>query len=689
MKSKYVFLILFTILLSVMSIAVVGEYSNVQIYVASQIDYEGTIKRELQYFTLGVAERMDYSYKLLRFDDLVESDVEYEIEEVVNERVNRSLINLGNDENFIFSIRNTATGKEITNNIDLLDDDLAVYIKLVYDENGNLLTENSSISNGFQSFDALDLFERYIYSYSTSELVYRELVSIQNPANLEIIYAIPTSLAPYGYLYQILNNKENYGDFMLIVMMIALVILSIFIIVYPISIMEEVNPFKTIKNWKGEFVILLLGTSIMFSVMACVFFGGYTLTGEMGTLLAPYDVSYPMILGVNVSIWFINFELFAIALFYVKYMIVHGPIRYLRDDTCVGSFIKWCKRKVDALAEFDLSSPIHKKIMWFCAFNCFVLLFVAFGPFGFVLIIIYAILLFLWIKGHSDKIQNDYMKLLDATERLGNGDFNAEINEDIGVFNSLKDAFNNIRIGFEKAVDEEVKSQNMKTELISNVSHDLKTPLTCIKNYIVLLQDENITEEQRKEYLSNLNQYANRLTTLIEDLFEVSKVNSGNIQLELMPLNIKELIDQVQIETEDILEAKNLQVIKHYADTDISLLLDSNKTYRIFENLFTNIGKYALANSRVYIDIVDTESNVVIEFKNISESQMNFSADEIVERFVRGDKSRHESGSGLGLAIIKSFTEVQGGSFTIHIDGDLFKTIISFPKNHEKIADNL
>ncbi len=285
-----------------------------------------------------------------------------------------------------------------------------------------------------------------------------------------------------------------------------------------------------------------------------------------------------------------------------------------------------------------------------------------------------------WVKDKVLKVQDDYDKLLTATKELSKGNFDVEIDGDLGIFNALNDEFKNIRIGFETAVKEETKSQNMKNELVSNVSHDLKTPLTCIKNYIVLLQDDNLPIETRHEYLDNLNQYSNRLTNLIEDLFEVSKVNSGNIKLNLMELNIVALIEQAHAECSEILDAHQLTVITNYPHNDIILKLDGDKTYRIFENLFTNISKYALFNSRVYVDLTEETEDITIIFKNISQEQMNFSPQEITERFVRGDKSRHESGSGLGLAIAKSFVEAQGGTFNIAIDGDLFKAIITFKK---------
>ena len=157
---------------------------------------------------------------------------------------------------------------------------------------------------------------------------------------------------------------------------------------------------------------------------------------------------------------------------------------------------------------------------------------------NYIFIFVYLISTFFWLENKGMKIQKDYNRLLKAAQELGKGNFDMEIEADLGVFNQLEIEFNNIKDGFKKAVEEEIKSQNMKNELISNVSHDLKTPLTCIKNYIVLLQHDLLTEKTRHEYLNNLNLYVNRLTTLIEDFFEISKINSGNIQLNLMNLNI-------------------------------------------------------------------------------------------------------------------------------------------------------
>ena len=220
----------------------------------------------------------------------------------------------------------------------------------------------------------------------------------------------------------------------------------------------------------------------------------------------------------------------------------------------------------------------------------------------------------------------------------------------------------------------------MKTELISNFSHDLKTPLTSIITYVDLLKKDDITEEERKLYIDTLDKKSQRLKFLIEDLFEVSKANSGNVKVNLVKVDIVELIKQSEFELEDKFNKSKLTVKNNFPEDKIVLSLDSQKTFRIFENLFNNVSKYAMENSRVYVDVIEDENEVTILIKNISADEMNFNSNEIIERFTRGDKSRNTEGSGLGLAIVKSFVELQNGRFNIDIDGDLFKAVIKFNK---------
>lgn len=272
------------------------------------------------------------------------------------------------------------------------------------------------------------------------------------------------------------------------------------------------------------------------------------------------------------------------------------------------------------------------------------------------------------------------------TKRIANGEFTQEVEEDFGIFNSLKAELCRIEEGFQKAVEQETKSQRMKTELITNVSHDLKTPLTAITTYVELLKKENITEEERGEYIDTLSRKSLRLKVLIEDLFEVSKASSQNIVLQYIDVDVVNLMKQVYIEHEEKLSNMGLDIRWNVPNEKVVLSLDNQKTYRIFENLFVNIQKYAMPNSRVYIDILQVENQVQIIMKNISATELNVRSEELTERFVRGDQSRNTEGSGLGLAIVKSFVEAQKGRFEITVDGDLFKATIIFTQQETTAA---
>ena len=213
----------------------------------------------------------------------------------------------------------------------------------------------------------------------------------------------------------------------------------------------------------------------------------------------------------------------------------------------------------------------------------------------------------------------------------------------------------------------------MKVELVTNMSHDLKTPLTAIITYVNLLKVEGITEEQRRDYLATLERKSLRLKGLIEDLFEFSKASSQNVTLNIMDVDIMNLVKQVAFEMSDKLGESGLDVRMNLTEEKVILPLDSQKTYRVYENLFGNIAKYALPGTRVYVNGFRIDDTVVITLKNISAQEITVDSSELTERFVRGDASRNTEGSGLGLAIAKSFTELQGGVLELEVDGDLFK----------------
>ena len=219
----------------------------------------------------------------------------------------------------------------------------------------------------------------------------------------------------------------------------------------------------------------------------------------------------------------------------------------------------------------------------------------------------------------------------------------------------------------------------MKAALISNVSHDLKTPLTSIITYVDFLKEKDLPSDKQAEYIDILDRKSKRLKILIEDLFEASKAASGNIELHSENVDLVALLKQTLGELEEKISISNLQLRPTFPGAKIICYLDRRRTYRIFENLMSNILKYAQPNSRVYIDITTTEDLATVTFKNISAYEMNFDASQITERFSRGDTSRHTECSGLGLSIAENLTELQNGTLTIHVDGDLFKVILTFP----------
>jgi signal transduction histidine kinase len=251
--------------------------------------------------------------------------------------------------------------------------------------------------------------------------------------------------------------------------------------------------------------------------------------------------------------------------------------------------------------------------------------------------------------------------------------------EGIPEFKQLSVTINSIADGLKNAVSNQVKSERMKAELITNVSHDLKTPLTSIITYIDLLKSEGLHSENAEKYLGIIDNKSQRLKALTEDLFEAAKASSGSIAVNLEKLDAVSLINQGLGELSDKIEESGLNFKTNMPSSKLLVYADGKLLWRVIENLLSNVFKYALPNSRVYIDTFATAEYVKIIIKNISAYELNINEEELMERFKRGDASRHSEGSGLGLSIAKSLTELQGGSFHIEIDGDLFKATIELP----------
>lgn len=272
-------------------------------------------------------------------------------------------------------------------------------------------------------------------------------------------------------------------------------------------------------------------------------------------------------------------------------------------------------------------------------------------------------------------------KLKGAVETMANGDVNTRMDTTglYGEFRRYGEHLNAISDGMSIAIEQHTKSERMKTELITNVSHDIKTPLTSILNYVDLLQHTN-DEAERAQYLEVLHRQATRLKKLTEDLVEASKAATGNIQTDLVPTDVSESLNQAVGEYTERLDAAGLTLVPKFPDYGLSILADGRLLWRVLDNLLGNICKYAMPGTRVYLTVEEREKTVSIQLKNISRQQLNISPDELMERFVRGDSARSTEGSGLGLNIAKSLTELQHGRFRLELDGDLFKVDVELPK---------
>lgn len=244
---------------------------------------------------------------------------------------------------------------------------------------------------------------------------------------------------------------------------------------------------------------------------------------------------------------------------------------------------------------------------------------------------------------------------------------------------SIAEKINSIGQGLDTALAESVKSERLKTDLITNVSHDIKTPLTSIINYVNLLKQENFEDPRLQRYIEVLDQKSQRLKTLTEDVVEASKISSGNITLEFMNINLVEMIQQTSGEFEEKFKEKNLTEIMTLPEHEVVICVDGRRLWRVLANIYNNAAKYAMEGTRVYADLYISGNTVIFSLKNVSDQPLNISADELTERFIRGDISRSTEGSGLGLSIAKTLTQMQGGRFELYLDGDLFRVTITFP----------
>lgn len=499
-------------------------------------------------------------------------------------------------------------------------------------------------------------------------------------------YRVTAAYSGWDYFpsgYGGISDKSAYRNAHMGVVLLLLLTIALFSgLIWPLP--EKCRPWKEVKICSLPLEPLLAAGVVLFAGIGEWIFElmVYTASGRMSKilydLLGAFDFSDVLSAVVNLiclTLFFFCGWYLGICARAVREL---GIKEYIKQKCIFYRIFPFIKSKIlafyDEVCHFDVTRNAHKIIMKIVLLNAVILFVIScFWVTGFPLTIAYSVILYVILRKYISDLQKKYGQLLHATNEIAQGNLNVTITEDLGVFEPFKPQVIRIQNGFRNAVDEETKSQRMKAELITNVSHDLKTPLTAIITYINLLKDENITEQQRKEYLDTLERKSLRLKVLIEDLFEVSKANSQTITLNIMDVDIMNLVKQVSFEMTDKLAASNLDVRMNLTDEKIILPLDSQKTYRIYENLLGNIAKYALPGTRVYINGFRIDDTVIITMKNISAQEITVDTAELTERFVRGDASRNTEGSGLGLAIAKSFMELQGGELSLEVDGDLFK----------------
>lgn len=482
------------------------------------------------------------------------------------------------------------------------------------------------------------------------------------------------------------------------------------------AVFAAVKPLRMTDSvlFKAPFELMLfagfmiLGASIgsgMGPGMACASLSGETmaaLTTEYYHLDA--ETAQVIMTALNYSAWlFMGLTLFWMAETAMSFFTV-GPVRWFKERTLTGklgrALKKAASRTCRELEQIDFNEKSTRSILKIVGIN-FILLTVLcslwfYGIFG---LLVYSAVLYVILQKAYGRVREKYQNLLKVTNELAEGNLDVEITEDLGVFEPFRREIGKIQSGFKKAVDAEVKSQRMKTELITNVSHDLKTPLTAIITYVNLLKEPGITIQEREEYVQVLERKSLRLKALIEDLFEVSKANSQTMKLNLMEVDVVSLMKQVKLELSEQLSDSGIDFRFQLPEKRVVLTLDSEKTYRIFENLLVNIAKYGMPGTRAYVEIEETgaqeksagrvtedgesresRGEVRITMKNISAAELPKDADELTGRFVRGDQSRNTEGSGLGLAIVKSFVELQKGRFQVETEADLFKAVIVWKK---------
>jgi len=483
------------------------------------------------------------------------------------------------------------------------------------------------------------------------------------------------------------DNYETYAAVVKTMIVVGIVSAVLWIIgLVWLTIAAGKNPYNEevtlncFDRWKTEIAaVLTIGLCLAAGALGCVIYADnisarYYDYYEMMTTLGGTNEGYPLVIAAATGLILVAF-----AFFLAGYL---SLVRRIKAKTLwkdsvlrmVGAFVKHLFDHIQELWKTLIGFGIVFGMNWFGM----IFYWSGNGVFFIFAAIILDILAFAYLVIYAVGRE----KISDGIRRIAKGEVDYKISTEkmLPVHKKLAETVNDIGAGLDAAVEKSMKSERLKTDLITNVSHDIKTPLTSIINYVDLLKKENFQDSKVQHYIEVLEQKAQRLKVLTEDVVEASKVSSGNVTLEYMRINFVEMIQQTSGEFEEKFGKRGLKEILRLPDEDVIIRVDGRRTWRILENLYNNVAKYAMEGSRVYGDLKVVDGKARFELKNISEQPLNISAEELTERFIRGDVSRSTEGSGLGLSIARSLTELQGGRFELYLDGDLFKVMVEFDR---------
>lgn len=518
--------------------------------------------------------------------------------------------------------------------------------------------ENKEIDTSISNLKMEDIR----YNYQFENILEDEEIMIYTSLLNNVPYSDVYGMSKVGYDFAIKMNSS--APILIPVSIIALVI-CMFIIMHGIGRVakQEEIYLNWFDKWKLE-IVLMIGIAIM-------------LIGVMFFVAIDSGIRTIIITGFTIGFVIIYLGCILMLETLVKRLKTHTMLK----STIIYSILRSIKELVD---NFQIATKLIIFFWGFCLLGFILTTAMATatdgGELWFTggLLLTQGILSFKYLL----KKRQEFEKIEQALKSIyeGNTKISLKPNEMKGVLKRLATYVEDIAGGLSNAVNESLKSERLKTELITNVSHDIKTPLTSIINYVDLLKKEEMPNEKCTEYLNILDSKSQRLKKLTEDLVEASKASSGNIKLQIENINVVELIKQVSGEFEDKFQSRGLEEIMTVPEETVFIKADGRYMYRVLENIYSNSAKYAMENSRIYVDVIAQPQSVVIQMKNISQEKLNISADELMQRFVRGEASRNTEGSGLGLSIAESLTQLQNGKFHIYLDGDLFKITIGFER---------